>query len=368
MKKSEALWNILIVDDVSANIKSLQAILSAEYEIFVATNGKDALDVAASEPIDLIILDIVMPEMDGYEACRRLKADASTKDIPVIFFTGESRSQDEVKGLMLGAADFILKPIDPFLVKARIRTQLTLIEARKTLLQQNERLDQAVLEKTHQLRTLQDAAMVAMGSLAETRDPETGNHIRRTQYYVKALATHLQNHPKFRDFLTEDVIDLLHKSAPLHDIGKVGVPDRVLLKKGKLTKSEFEEIKKHPVLGYQAIVAAEKMLDQSQSTFLSLARDIVLYHHEKWDGTGYPQRLVGEKIPIAARLMTLADVYDALISKRVYKAAFPHDKAVDIIQADKGRMFDPDVVDAFLTIEDQFQRIAVKFADHSEVH
>ncbi|MBF0436879.1 MAG: response regulator [Magnetococcales bacterium] len=363
MKHEKIRWNILIVDDVPFNIKTLKAILSGSYELFIATNGCDALEIAASVPIDIILLDIVMPVMDGYETCRHLKANASTADIPVIFLTTEDRVTDEAKGLMLGAADFITKPIHPIVVKARIRTQVTLIEARNVLLNQNKKLERMVEDRIFQLRTLQDAAMVAMGSLAETRDPETGNHIRRTQYYVKALATQLRNHPVFCEFLTSDVIELLYKSAPLHDIGKVGVPDRVLLKPGKLTSEEFEEIKKHPVLGYKAILDAEKMLDNSQTPFLRLAKEITLLHHERWDGTGYPKRLSKDEIPISARLMAIADVYDALTSKRVYKPAFSHEMAKKIINEDNGQMFDPDIVEAFLKIEEQFQEISIKFAD-----
>jgi putative two-component system response regulator len=356
--------NILIVDDISGNIKIIQAILTDEYELFVATNGQDALDIAATEAIDIILLDIVMPNMDGFEVCKRLKADNATKNIPVIFLTGEDRVQDEVKGLKLGAADFILKPIEPLIVRARLQTQVTLIQAQKTLIQQNARLEHVVEERTNQLVTLQDAAMVAMGALAETRDPETGNHIRRTQYYVKALAIQLRDHDRFRGFLSSDVIDLLHKSAPLHDIGKVGVPDRILLKPGKLTPEEFSEIKKHPMLGYKAILEAEKMLNSTQSHFLELGRDIILHHHEKWDGTGYPYGLNGDDIPIPARLMTMADVYDALISKRVYKSSLSHEETTAIIVKDKEIMFDPNIVDAFLQIEGQFKEIAEKFADH----
>ncbi|MBF0455864.1 MAG: response regulator [Magnetococcales bacterium] len=363
MKQSTKRLHILIVDDIPGNIKILKAILSENYELFVAVNGRDALEIAQSEAIDLILLDIVMPEMDGYEVCRRLKADIGTASIPIIFLTSQDRTLDEAKGLMLGAVDFILKPIDPFIVRARILTQVSLIEARNALLHQNDRLEQMVAERTLQLRTIQDAAMVAMGSLAETRDPETGNHIRRTQYYVKALAIQLMDHPQFRPFLSQDIIEILHKSAPLHDIGKVGVPDRVLLKPGKLTADEFQEIKKHPILGYKAILEAEKMVSSAQSHFLELARDIVLFHHEKWDGTGYPYGISQDKIPISARLMTLADVYDALISKRVYKSAYSHQRATEIILEGRGRMFDPEIVDAFLQISDQFQQIAYKFAD-----
>jgi putative two-component system response regulator len=203
-----------------------------------------------------------------------------------------------------------------------------------------------------------------MASLAETRDPETGGHIKRTKEYIRTLAEYLKSHPRFSHFLNNESIDLLYKSAPLHDIGKVGVPDSILLSHEKLTPDEWEEMKKHSVYGRDALLAAGAQL--GENSFLRFAREIAYSHHERWDGTGYPEGLSGEEIPISGRLMALADVYDALISKRVYKRPFPHAKAVEIIEEDKGKQFDPDVVDAFLNLEDKFRTIALRFADFDE--
>jgi cyclic di-GMP phosphodiesterase len=217
-----------------------------------------------------------------------------------------------------------------------------------------------LLHKTEEVAQIRDVTIVAMGSLAETRDNETGNHIKRTQRYIRALAIRLCNHPRFRDFLTEDNIEQLYKLAPLHDIGKVGIPDRILQKPGKLTPDEFEIMKTHPLLGSNAIAAAEAGLTV-HNNFLHIAREIASSHHEKWDGSGYPFGLKGDDIPIAARLMALADVYDALISRRVYKDEIPYERAEEIICEGRGTHFDPDAVDAFLSIKDEFRQIAEVF-------
>ena len=217
-------------------------------------------------------------------------------------------------------------------------------------------------KRTREVQVVQDVTIMAMASLAETRDNETGNHIRRTQNYVRALAKKLQPHPKFSALLTDDTVEMLYKSAPLHDIGKVGIPDAILLKPGKLTPEEFETMKTHTTLGRDAIIAAETLID-APSTFLQLAREIAHYHQEKWDGSGYPEKLAGDAIPLSARLMAVADVYDALISRRVYKPPFSREKSVGIIREGRGTHFDPDMVDAFLAIEEEFHSIAERFAD-----
>lgn len=216
--------------------------------------------------------------------------------------------------------------------------------------------------KTYEVSQIRDATIMAMASLAETRDNETGNHLKRTQQYIRALAMKLRDHPKFRNFLTEDNIESLYKLAPLHDIGKVGIPDSILLKQGKLTPEEYKTMKMHPLLGGNAIAMAESGLP-TPSRFLHIAREIANGHHEKWNGTGYPQGLKGEAIPISARLMALADVYDALISRRIYKEAFTHEKAVAHILHGKGEHFDPDVCDAFQSIQEEFRQIAEKYQD-----
>lgn len=233
----------------------------------------------------------------------------------------------------------------------------------------NDVLEHKVEERTEQLKRkteevsqIRDVTIMAMASLAETRDNETGNHLKRTQTYIRALAMKLRSHPRFRDFLTDDIIDSLYKLAPLHDIGKVGIPDAILLKQGKLTPAEFEIMKKHPVLGGNALAMAESGLP-TPNRFLHIAREIATGHHEKWDGSGYPMGLKGDEIPISARLMALADVYDALISRRIYKKPFTHEEAMAYILLNKGLHFDPDVVDAFVSIQEEFRQIAERYQD-----
>jgi putative two-component system response regulator len=324
---------------------------------------KDKSDQTSVSNIpDLILLDIVMPGMDGYEVCRRLKENSSTSGIPVIFLTAKSEAEDERLGLELGAVDYITKPISPPIVLARVKTHLQLKNVRDYLKDKNEFLEKEVARRTREMSNIQDVTIVAMGSLAETRDNETGNHIRRTQFYVKLLATELKDHPRFKHFLTDEVISLLFKSAPLHDIGKVGIPDHILMKPGKLTPDEFEIIKTHTVLGRDAIMAAEKLLE-TPASFLRIGREIAYSHHERWDGTGYPEKLSGEDISVAGRLMAVADVYDALISCRVYKPPFPHEKAVAIIEEGIGTHFDPDVGRAFIKKADQFYALFQKYLD-----
>jgi putative two-component system response regulator len=300
--------------------------------------------------------------MDGYEVCRRMRADARMQHVPVIFVTAKSDSEDEEQGLNLGAVDYITKPISPAITLARIRTHLSLKRAVDLLQDRNQTLEDEVRRRTRELSSIQDVTIMAMSSLAETRDNETGNHIRRTQNYVKALSLQLQHHPRFSTYLSAEQIELLYKSAPLHDIGKVGIPDSILLKPGRLEPAEFEIMKTHTTLGRDAILAAENLLD-SPNSFLQCAREIALSHQEKWDGSGYPEGLAGDAIPVSARLMAVADVYDALISRRVYKAPMSHEKALVIISDGRASHFDPDIVDACLVIAEDFQAIARCFSD-----
>ncbi len=361
------LPTILIVDDTPQNIAFMAGLLKDRYRTRIATNGTRALQAAAMLPLpDLILLDIMMPDMDGYEVCRRLKATPALQQIPIIFLTARTDAEAEQMGLDCGAVDYITKPISPPVALARVRNHLALKAAADQLRDQNMRLEDEVAQRTRQIQKTQDVTIMAMASLAEARDNETGNHIRRTQHYVKLLAQALQTHPRFSDFLSDEVTELLFKSAPLHDIGKVGVPDAILLKPGKLTPDEFEIMKTHTTLGRDAIVKAEQLMEEP-STFLHLAREIAYSHQEKWDGSGYPQGLAGDAIPISARLMALADVYDALISRRVYKPPFPHEEAVRIVQEGSGSHFDPDIVAAFLAIHESFHQVAKTFADdHGE--
>ena len=354
---------VLVVDDTPDNLSLMSDLLRTDYKVKLAPSGERALQIVAgdSKP-DLILLDIMMPDMDGYEVLRRLQFNPDTEDIPVIFLTAMSAAEDESIGLELGAVDYITKPVNAAIVMARVRNHLQLKRARDFLAQHNQFLEQEVANRTRAVAELQDATIRAMASLAETRDNETGNHIRRTQLYVETLARHLQHHPRFKEELTDAAIETIFKSAPLHDIGKVGIPDRILLKPGKLTPEEFEIMKTHTTLGRDAIIAAETGTTQD-NPFFRYAKEIAYSHQEKWDGSGYPEGLVGNTIPLSARLMAVADVYDALISERVYKPAYSHEQAVAIIRDGRGSHFDPDMVDAFLTLSEEFRRIAQQFAD-----
>lgn len=359
-------FTVLVVDDTTDNLVMMNDLLQPHYIVKVAANGARALKIATSaNPPDLILLDIMMPEMDGYEVCRKLKANPATRDIPVIFLTAKSETRDEQMGFELGAVDYITKPISPPIVLARVKTNLTLKASSDFLKNKNVFLEQEVARRTEQVRDIQDVTILTMASLAETRDNETGNHIIRTQHYVKLLAEHLREHPRFAGHLDETAIDLLFKSAPLHDIGKVGIPDGILLKPGKLTAEEFEVMKTHTTLGKAAIEAAEARLGKNVP-FLVCAKEIAYSHQEKWDGSGYPEGLSGDAIPISARLMAIADVYDALISRRVYKPAFSHEQAMEIIEEGRGGHFDPDIVDAFVQIQHQCKAIAERHANTDE--
>jgi putative two-component system response regulator len=349
---------ILIVDDEPANLFLLTGLLRPEYLVRAANSGESALRAAASEPRpDLVLLDVMMPGMDGHAVLARLREAPATADIPVIFLTALADASDEQRGLQLGAADYIAKPIKPAVVLARVRTQIEAKRGRDWLRDQNASLEAEVARRMAENDITQLVSIRALAHLAETRDPETGNHILRTQAYVHALATRLRDHPRFAAFLSQHNIDLLTKSAPLHDIGKVGIPDSILQKPGPLTPAEWTIMKTHARLGSDAIESAEADVDKPVA-FLILAKEIAHWHHEKWDGSGYPDGLKGDSIPYAARLMALADVFDALISPRVYKPALPFDQARDIIAAGRGQHFDPDATDAFLAGFDDFVAIA----------
>jgi putative two-component system response regulator len=353
MAESLKKQTILVVDDAPENVALLSTILGSEYIIKVALNGEKALEIAsnpANQP-DLILLDVMMPGMDGYETCRYLKTSDLTRKIPIIFITALSETTDESRGFEVGGVDYITKPVTAATVRARVRTHLALYD-------QNRILEEKVRERTHELTLTQDVTIIGFATLAEFRNQETGAHIMRTKQYVRLLAQYLSIHPKFSPVLGREAIELLYKSAPLHDIGKIAVPDNILLKPGLLTREEFEEVKKHTIYGRDAITRAERELGNFTSSFLQLGKEIAYTHHEKWDGSGYPQGLRGEEIPVSGRLMALADVYDALVSQRIYKEAFSHEKACDIIENESGKHFDPDVVGAFIDLEDVFRNIS----------
>lgn len=355
---------VLIVDDVPENIGILGELLrGAGYRVKAANSGSAALQYAISTPIpDLILLDVLMPEMDGYEVLKELRSNPLTETVPVIFLTALGATSDEQLGLELGAADYITKPIHPALVLARVRTQIEAKQARDWLKDKNALLEAEVARRMEDNERIQTVSIRALAHLAETRDPETGNHILRTQGYVHLMATLLGQHPQYADQLSGRTVDLLARSAPLHDIGKVGIPDQILQKPGKLTAEEWEIMKTHARIGAEAIEQAESDVD-TKVEFLALAKEIARWHHEKWNGAGYPDGLAGEAIPVSARIMAIADVFDALISPRVYKAAMSAQQARDIIAAERGSHFDPEMVDVFLGAFEQFVAIAERHRD-----
>lgn len=353
---------ILLVDDSPENITLLSGVLKEIYKVKVATNGEKALSIIEQFKPDLILLDVIMPGIDGFEVCRRIKNNNKYKDIPVIFLSAKGDEEDENRGFQVGAEDYIIKPISAPILLSRIKTHLDLKSARDMLKNKNEYLEREINERIADVLLLQDTTIVAMASLAETRDNETGGHIQRTKLYVQELAEELRSMKEFKQYLTDENINLIVKSAPLHDIGKVGIPDYVLLKPAALSTDEFEIIKTHTTIGRDAIMRAEKIVHRPQD-FLRFAKEIAYSHHEKWDGSGYPQQLFQSEIPVSARLMALADVYDAIISKRVYKEAMPHSMAVKIIKEASGKQFDPKVVEAFLKREKAFENISKRFVD-----
>ncbi|MBF0120225.1 MAG: two-component system response regulator [Desulfobacterales bacterium] len=340
---------ILIVDDEPFNITILVNILKSQYRTIVAKNGEEALQRAKIESIpDLILLDIMMPDMDGYTVCRKLKQDNITKDIPIIFITALGEELDESRGFESGGVDYITKPIKPLILKARVKTHIELRKAQLNLYNQNMILEEKVLKRTKDLFDSQIEIVHRLVSAAEYKDPETGSHITRMSYYTMMLAKSYG--------LEKKDCENIFVASPMHDIGKIGIPDSILLKPGKLDRDEWEIMKTHTNIG-------AKILANSSSNLLQFGQQIAISHHEKWDGSGYPQGLKGEKISVFGRITALADVFDALTTKRPYKDPWPVDKAIDEIRIGRGKHFDPDIVDAFEKVLPEFIEIKQKFID-----
>lgn len=365
---------VLIVDDTPENLIILGETLRPHYRVRAAISGERALHAVTIGALpDVILLDVMMPDMDGYQVLQALQADAATRDIPVIFVTAMDSVEGETHGLALGAVDYITKPFNPDIVLARVRTHIELAKARERLHDENAWLEREVARRTNENALIRDLSLSALACLAEVRDIETGHHILRTQSFVELLAHHLAGHPDYRAALAGERLEIIVRSAPLHDIGKVGIPDSILLKPGRLTSAEFEIMKKHPVIGADAITRAMAQAANSRSgdgalpggafAFMETAREIALSHHEKWDGSGYPAGLQGRQIPVSARLMALADVFDALSSRRVYKEPMAPEDVTRIIVAERGRHFDPVIVDAFLELRPAFAEVAQRFAE-----
>jgi len=365
---------VLVVDDQPENLALLGELLQTCYRVKVANSGERALRVAGSLPQpDLILLDVMMPGLDGYQVLAQLRSNPQTRDIPVIFVTARDSVSEEELGLQLGAADYITKPVQPLVALARVRTQIENKRARDWLSDQNAFLEAEVLRRMHDNELVQNASLHALAILAETRDSDTGFHIHRTQAYVEVLALALRTHAGYQAELTDEKLRLIVHAAPLHDIGKVGIPDHILRKPGRLSAEEFEVIKTHSRIGGDAIaLAIQRVREADKSTypvdgyplaFLDAARQIALWHHERWDGTGYPDRLAGVAIPLAARIMALADVFDAVTSRRIYQDARSSSEAFGIIEAERGAQFDPVLADVFISLRPELEAIAARLAD-----
>ncbi|NKF50530.1 response regulator [Shewanella sp. WXL01] len=333
---------ILIVDDVADNIHLLTDVLGDEYTIKASLNGATALKICQqpSKP-DLILLDVMMPEVDGHEVCRKLKADPTTKSIPIIFITANSEVSDETLGLSLGAVDYITKPISPAIVKSRVRTHLALYD-------QTRVLNKKVLERTKALTQTQTKIIERLGKAAEYKDNETGMHVIRMSHYAHILAI-----ASGMDALEAD---LLKQAAPMHDIGKIGIPDHILCKPGRLTDDERVEMQKHAEIGADII-------GDDDSELLKLAKTVAISHHEKWDGSGYPNGLSGNDIPLCARIVAIADVFDALTSERPYKKPWSIEQATVFLQEQSGKHFDPYLVPLFLNNLEEVIAIKSTFKD-----
>jgi len=320
---------LLIVDDEPINLKVLNNILKDIYKLTFAKSGSEALRLIEKEKPDLILLDVMMPDMTGYDVCETLKQSTDYKYIPIIFVTALNDAVDEAKGLNLGAVDYISKPVTPAVVKARVKTHLSLVDAtelRRTRLQIIQRL----------------------GRAAEYKDNETGMHVMRMSHYSRVISLAYGHSIK--------EADTLFHAAPMHDIGKIGIPDSIMLKPGKLTDEEFKQMQKHPEIGAE-------ILGESDSDLIELAKVVSMTHHEKWNGTGYPKQLKGTEIPIEGRIVALADVFDALTSVRPYKEAWSVEKAVDFIKSQKSIHFDPDLVDLFVQQLDKILEIKERWKD-----
>lgn len=339
---------ILVVDDESTNLKLLREILKDDYTLAFAKDGATALKLVKTDLPDLILLDIMMPDMDGFEVCRKLKEDERSKDVLIIFITALNDEVDEIEGFQLGAADYINKPVKSSVVKARIKTHLSLMEARRELKKHNEVLEQTVLERTEELCATQREIVHRLGLAAEYRDPDTGDHIQRMSHYSAMLARALG--------WNEEEVHLLQLASPMHDIGKLGIPDRILLKPAKLDSDEWEIMRSHTVIG-------GVILKEGKSNILKIAQEIALSHHERWDGTGYPHQLSGEAISKWGRCAAIADVFDALTARRPYKNPWTIEKATEAIVKESGTHFDPTMVKSFKKIIPHVQKIMDQFPE-----
>jgi len=355
---------IMLVDDNITNLTVGKSVLKDKYDVFTIPSGEKLFLLIDKVKPDLILLDIEMPGMNGYDVIKKLKADPDTEEIPVIFLTARNDTGSELEGLSLGAIDYIGKPFSPPLLRKRIDLHLLVEDQKKELQDYNDNLQNMVREKTETVLSLQNAVLQTVAELVECRDDITGGHIERTQHYLKLLVYSMYERKIYIEKIADWVNDeLFFQSSQLHDVGKIAISDSILMKPGKLTKEEFEEMKTHTTFGGKVI---EKIgLTADEGSFLQHAKVFAEAHHEKWDGSGYPYGLSGVDIPLQGRLMAIVDVYDALISERPYKKAYSHAEAVEIIKEGRGKHFDPQIVDVFLSVEDEFEKITKYTAQRS---
>ncbi|MCL2036527.1 MAG: response regulator [Oscillospiraceae bacterium] len=352
---------IIFTDDQVSNLMIGRNVLAADYDVFTVPSAEKMFDLMKKITPDLILLDVYMPGMDGYTAIEKLKSDPKTKDIPVVFLTGKTDPGSELRGLTLGAIDYIYKPFSPPLLLKRIQAHLLAMEQNQQLQQQkeelqiyNDDLEKKVAAKTRTIIELQNVVLETVAELVEARDEITGGHIERTQSYLKILFEGLKETGTYHKEIKDWDVNMIITSAQLHDVGKISVSEEILNKPGKLTPEEFEIIKKHTLIGGKIIEHIQARTEDNR--FLSFTKTMAVSHHEKWDGTGYPYGLKGTDIPLEGRLMSVVDVYDALVSERPYKKSFTHEEAVKIITDGSGTQFEPKLVELFLQEQEKFKR------------
>jgi putative two-component system response regulator len=349
--------DIMVVDDQPVNLRLMEEVLHRQgYGVRSFPRGRLALAAAAQHPPDLILLDVTMPEMDGFEVCRTLRSDAALSSIPVIFLSALGETEDKLAAFESGGIDYVTKPFQPEEVKARIDTHLRLRELQACVERQNQALEQLVEQQDREIAAAQMATIFALAKLADSRDKDTGKHLERVQMLCRLLAVEMSACPKYSDSITDVYVHNIFCASPLHDIGKVAIPDAILLKPGKLTDEEFAIMKTHTTHGAETL---ELVLEQYPSNaFVRMGIEIARSHHEKWNGGGYPDGLIGVQIPLSARIMAVADCYDALRAQRCYKPSYSHRVSLDIVVRRAGRHFDPEVVHAFCKLQDVFRQVS----------
>jgi putative two-component system response regulator len=354
--------NIMIVDDTPENLQLLSSMLNRQgYGVSAFPSGKMALTAAMRKTPDLVLLDINMPEMNGYEVCEAFKSRGDLKDIPIIFISALGDTDDKVRALKCGGVDYITKPFQMEEVYARVDTHLQLNTVRDVLRQFNDKLKERVAQQVEEINKSQLAMIFALAKLSHTRDDDTGMHLERVQHLCRLLSTALSKTPAFEHEITPDFIETIFHASPLHDLGKVGIKDAILLKPGRLTDEEFEIMKTHTTIGAATLASVQRQYPKNE--FVNMGIEIAKCHHEKWDGSGYPSGLSGTDIPLSARTMALVDVYDALRSRRPYKKPFSHEKSKDIIIKGSGSHFDPRIVEQFVKMEKAFEETHASLED-----